>query len=45
MGVPLMVFVVTEAGAPMPDPGPMAPDPERFRRLEVGKVAEELMKL
>ena len=45
LGVPLMVFVVTEAGAPKPDPGPMAADPERFRQLEVGKVAEELAKL
>jgi uncharacterized protein (DUF58 family) len=45
MGVPLMVFVVTEAGAPQLQPGPMAGEPERFRRLEVGKVAEELMKL
>lgn len=45
MGVPLMVFVVTEAGAPQPEPGPMAAQPERFRRLEVGKVADELLKL
>lgn len=45
MGVPLLVFVITEAGAPKPAPGPMATDPERFRHLEVGKVAEELAKL
>jgi len=45
MGVPLMVFIVTAVGAPRPEPGPMAGEPERFRRLEVGKVAEELMKL
>ena len=45
MGVPLMVFVVTEAGAPCPEPGPMGDEPERFRRLEVNRVAEELLKL
>ena len=45
MGVPLMVFVVTEAGAPRMEPGPMAAEPERFRQLELGKVAEELSKL
>ena len=45
LGVPLMVFVVTEAGTQPPEPGPMAGEPERFRRLEVGKVAEELLKL
>ncbi len=45
LGVPLMVFVVTEAGAPKPEPGPMAGDPARFRHLEVGRVAEELAKL
>lgn len=45
MGVPLMVFIVTESGAPKPDPGPMTAEPERFRQLELGKVAEELMKL
>jgi hypothetical protein len=44
MGVPLMVFVVTEAGAPRMEPGPMAAEPERFRQLELGKVAEELSK-
>ena len=45
LGVPLMVFVVTAAGAPPPEPGPMAGEPERFHRLEVGKVAEGLAKL
>lgn len=45
MGVPLMVFLVTETGAPKSDPGPMAADPERFRQLEVGKVGEELARL
>lgn len=45
MGVPLLVFVVTEAGAPKPSPGPMASDRDRFRHLEVGKVAEELAQL
>ena len=45
LGVPLMVFVVTNPGAPQPDPGPMQGQPERFRRLEVGKVAQELAKL
>lgn len=45
MGVPLMVFVVTAAGAPNLEPGPMAAEPERFHRLEVGKVAEELARL
>jgi len=45
MGVPLMVFVVTAAGAPNLEPGPMAGEPKRFHRLEVGKVAEELARL
>ncbi len=45
LGVPLMVLVVTEAGAPKLAPGPMAAEPERFRQLEVGKVAEELANL
>ncbi len=45
MGVPLMVFVVTAAGAPNLEPGPMAAEPERFHRLEVGEVAEELARL
>ncbi|MBI5801228.1 MAG: DUF58 domain-containing protein [Verrucomicrobia bacterium] len=45
MGVPLTVFVVTNAGAPKPDPGPMGADPEQFRQLEVGKVAEGLANL
>lgn len=45
LGVPLMVLVITEAGAPVPDPGPMRGDSEHFHRLEVGKVAEELAKL
>ena len=45
MGVPLMVFLVTETGAPKSDPGPMAADPERFRQLEVGKVGEGLARL
>ena len=45
LGVPLMVFVVTAAGTPPPEPGPMGMEPERFRHLAVGKVAEELAKL
>ena len=45
LDVPLMVFIVTEAGAPKPEPGPMAGEPGRFRQLQVGKVAEELLKL
>ena len=45
LGIPLMVFVVTEARAPRPEPGPMGTEPERFRHLAVGKVAEELAKL
>ncbi len=45
MNVPLLVLVVTAAGAPRLDPGPMAGEPERFRQLELGKVAAELAKL
>lgn len=45
LSVPLMVFVVTAVGVPPPEPGPMAGEPERFHRLEVGKVAEGLAKL
>jgi len=40
-----MVLVVTNPGAPQPDAGPMQGQPDRFRRLEVGKVAQELAKL
>lgn len=45
MGVPLMVFVVTDADAPRLEPGPMLAEPERFRQLPLGRVAEELAKL
>ena len=45
LGVPLMVLVVTEAAAPEVAPGPMATEPDRFRQLRVGKVAEGLAAL
>ncbi len=45
MGVPLMVLVVTTSNAPQLDPGPMKAEPERFRQLKLGQVAEELEKL
>ncbi|PYI86925.1 MAG: hypothetical protein DME26_07970 [Verrucomicrobia bacterium] len=46
IGIPLLVFVVTEAGAAETlDPGPLREDPECFHALEVGKIAEGLAKL
>ena len=45
MGVPLMVFVITEAGAPRLEPGPMLAEPERFRQLKLGTIEVELAKL
>ena len=46
IGIPLLVFVVTEAGAAETlDPGPLTEDPECFHALEVGKIAEGLAKL
>ena len=44
MGVPVLVFVLTEAGVELA-PGPMADKPEYFRPLPMGKVGEELAKL
>jgi uncharacterized protein (DUF58 family) len=47
MGVPLLVFVVTEAGqgAKITDPGPMRDDPAHFHVLEAGAVEAGLRKL
>jgi uncharacterized protein (DUF58 family) len=46
LGIPTLVLVITEAvdSAPL-DPGPMQGKPERFLRLEVGKIEEGLAKL
>ncbi|MBA4149893.1 MAG: DUF58 domain-containing protein [Verrucomicrobia bacterium] len=44
MGVPVLVFVVTEEDAELA-PGPMADKPENFRPLPLGKIGEELAKL
>jgi hypothetical protein len=46
LGIPTLVLVITEAvdSAPL-DPGPMRGKPERFLRLEVGKIEEGLAKL
>ena len=46
LGIPTLVLVITEAVDPAPlDPGPMRGKPERFLRLEVGKIEEGLAKL
>src|SRR5690606_11700006 len=44
MGVPVLVFVVTEAGTEL-SPGPMSDKPEHFRPLPIGSIGEELGKL
>jgi uncharacterized protein (DUF58 family) len=47
MGVPLLVFVVTEAGRAVGinDPGPMRDLPESFRVLEAGSIEAGLRRL
>ena len=45
IGVPLLVLVVIPAGGKKPDAGTMRDEPENFRVLEIGHVAEELAKL
>ena len=45
LGLPLLVLVVTEPGGPQLDPGPLRDQPECFRVLECGKVAEGLARL
>jgi uncharacterized protein (DUF58 family) len=46
LGVPMLVLVMTTAdGASGMDAGPLHDQPERFRPLELGKVAELLMTL
>ena len=45
LGVPLQVFVVTEANAAPLAAGPLAAQPERFKQLHLGKVGEELATL
>jgi uncharacterized protein (DUF58 family) len=42
MGLPVVVYLVTESGAAAPDPGPMADRPDRFRRLRPGRMAADL---
>lgn len=45
LGVPLMVFVITEFGDEKPDAGAMRDEPENFHALEIGKIEEQLAKL
>lgn len=46
LGIPTLVLVITGANDPPTlDPGPMQGKPERFLRLEVGKIEEGLAKL
>lgn len=45
MGIPLLVLVVTGAGAPKLDPGPLRNQAGRFHQLEPGRVAEQLARL
>jgi hypothetical protein len=44
LGVPLLVFVITEPGESL-DPGPMRDQPGEFRVLEAGRVEQGLAKL
>ena len=44
MGIPVLVLIVTEAGAERIDPGPVGAAVE-FHQLETGKIAEQLTKL
>lgn len=46
LGVPLLVFVVTDGSEPQSlDPGSMGDTPENFHTLEIGKIQEVLAKL
>jgi uncharacterized protein (DUF58 family) len=46
IGIPLLVFVVTETGAADSlEPGPLSEEPQCFHPLEVGKIGEGLAKL
>ncbi|MDD5141331.1 MAG: DUF58 domain-containing protein [Verrucomicrobiales bacterium] len=45
LNIPLLVLVVVGAGEKKPDAGPMRDEPENFRVLEIGRIAEELAKL
>jgi uncharacterized protein (DUF58 family) len=45
LGVPTMVLVIVKRNSTLPDPGPLADDPQMFHVLEVGRVAEGLQRL
>jgi uncharacterized protein (DUF58 family) len=45
VGVPLLVMLVIPPGGKKPDAGAMRDEPENFRVLEIGRIAEELAKL
>jgi hypothetical protein len=45
LGVPLLVLLVIPPGGTKPDAGVMRDEPENFRVLEIGHIAEELAKL
>jgi len=45
LGVPVLVFAVTEFGEPKPDAGIMRDEPENFHWLEMGKIEQQLAKL
>jgi len=40
--VPVLVFVITQAGKPELDAGPLRAEPGKFHILEVGKIEEQL---
>jgi hypothetical protein len=43
MGVPVLVVVIVPAAPTKPlEPGPMRDEPENFRVLEAGRIAEQL---
>ena len=45
LGIPLLVLVLTEPGAPSLDPGPLGAQPECFHVLPADAVAETLQRL
>src|SRR5581483_5506624 len=45
LGVPMLVFVIIDAGDPKPEPGVMRDDPGNFHVLETGRIGETLGKL
>lgn len=45
LGVPTLIFVVTDFGEKKPEAGVMRDDPENFYVLETGRIEETLMKL